>query len=88
MLEFVAVAAAQALSSYLSVTKLHAALAPSTIRFVGWAAFSDTLRLTTYSSVAVLAVDGRWIGVAVAVIGGAIGNTAAHLQNRKARITP
>lgn len=82
MIEFVGVAAAQALSSYLSVTKLHAALATSTTRFVFWAALSDTLRLSTYSSVAVLAVYGHWFSVLVAVAGGVIGNAIAHRQRQ------
>ncbi len=85
MIEFVAVAAAQALSSYLSVTKLHAALAQSTIKFVLWAGLSDVLRLSTYSSVAVLAVYGHWTSVLVAVAGGCVGNTVAHItRSRKA----
>ena len=75
--------AAQAVSSYLSTVTLHAAVANSAVRFVATAALSDTVKLTVYSSVAVLAVRGSWWGIAAAVAGAAVGNAVAH-RTRKA----
>lgn len=75
---------AQAISSLLSTATLYAAIGDSKWRFVATAAVSDTVKLTVYAAVAVEAVRGNWMGVAAAVIGGAIGNAVAHwLKNRK-----
>jgi hypothetical protein len=73
---------AQAVSSYLSTATLHAAIGNSAVRFVATAALSDAVKLTVYTSVAVLAVRGSWWGIAAAVAGGAIGNAVAHLTRR------
>lgn len=83
MIELVAVAAAQALSSYLSTATLHAAIGRSAVRFVATAAVSDTVKLTIYASVAVMAVRGQWTGIAAAVMGGVVGNAVAHAHNKK-----
>ena len=72
---------AQAVSSYLSTATLHAAIGKSGPRFVITAAISDTVKLTIYASVAVMAVRGSWCGIAAVVAGGAIGNTIAYRIN-------
>lgn len=59
-LELLVLLAAQAMSSYLSTATLHAAIGNSAARFVTTAALSDTVKLTVYTSVAVLAVQGSW----------------------------
>lgn len=74
--------AAQALSSFLSTATLHAAIGKSWIRFVTTAAISDTVKLTVYASVAVMAFRGSWYGIIAAVLGGAMGNALAHFHNR------
>jgi len=80
--ELLILLAAQAISSYLSTVTLHAAIGSSARRFVATAALSDTVKLTVYTSVAVLAVRGSWWGIGAAVAGGAIGNAVAHLTRR------
>ena len=74
---------AQAASSYLSTATLHAAIGTSATRFVTTAAVSDAVKLAVYTSVAVLAVRGSWWGIVAAVVGGAFGNAAAHIQNTR-----
>ena len=75
---------AQAVSSLLSTATLYAAIGDSKWKFVTTAAISDTVKLTVYAAVAVEAVRGNWMGIAAAVIGGAIGNAVAHyIRNRK-----
>jgi len=75
-------AAAQAISSYLSVSVLHAAIKSPMLRFVTTAAVSDLVKLSVYSSVAIIAVKGSWSGVIAAVVGGVVGNALAHHHNR------
>lgn len=82
-IELLILLAAQAVSSYLSTATLHAAIGPSAGRFVVTAAISDTVKLSVYASVAVLAVRGSWWGIAAAVVGGAIGNAIAHSVRAK-----
>lgn len=81
--ELLILLAAQAISSYLSTATLHAAIGNSATRFVATAALSDTVKLTVYTSVAMLAVRGSWWGIGAAVAGGAIGNAVAHMTGRK-----
>ena len=76
--QLLALFAAQAISSYLSTATLHAAIGASTTRFVATAALSDSVKLAVYTSVAVLAVRGSWLGIVAAVVGGAAGNLLAH----------
>lgn len=71
---------AQSVSSFLSTATLHAALRKSTLRFASTAALSDVVKLSVYTSVAVLAVKGSWMGIIAAVLGGVVGNTAAHIK--------
>lgn len=73
---------AQAVSSYLSTATLHAAIGKSTPRFIATAAVSDTVKLSVYTSVAVLAFRGSLLGIAAAVVGGVIGNAVAHMTRR------
>lgn len=76
-IELVILLVAQAVSSYLSTATLHAAIANSTTRYVATAAISDAVKLTVYTSVAVLAVKGSWLGIVAAVAGGVVGNAVA-----------
>lgn len=80
--ELLALLVAQAVSSYLSTATLHAAIGNSARRFVATAALSDTVKLSVYTSVAVMAVRGSWLGIAAAVVGGVIGNAIAHRTRR------
>lgn len=80
--ELLALMAAQALSSYLSTATLHAAIGKSAARFVATAALSDIVKLTVYTSVAVMAVRGSWWGIIAAVAGGVVGNSIAHVTNQ------
>jgi hypothetical protein len=82
-IELLILLAAQAVSSYLSTATLHAAIGNSALRFVVTAAVSDSVKLAVYTSVAVLAVRGSWLGIAAAVAGGVIGNAIAHTTRRK-----
>jgi hypothetical protein len=72
----------QAVSSYLGVRTLHAALGPSRARFVLAAVISDSVKFGVYTWVAVIAVRGSALGIAAAVLGGALGNALVHRANQ------
>ena len=74
----IAICAAQALSSYLGTRKTFSLMAASTTGYVASAALSDAVKLTVVSGVAATVVQGTWIGIAAAVLGGALGNALAH----------
>lgn len=85
--ELLLVMLTQALSSYLGVQTLHAALGPSRAKFVIAAVISDAVKFGVYTWVAVIAVRGSVLGITAAVLGGAIGNALVHHANSKAKET-
>jgi orotate phosphoribosyltransferase-like protein len=78
-----ALLASQALSSYLGTRKTFSLIGSSASGYVASAALSDAMKLTVVSGVAATVIGGTWTGIAVAVLGGMLGNALAHFQARK-----
>jgi hypothetical protein len=70
----------QATYSYLSTIRVKAAIADSTLNYVSYAFMSDLVKYAITAGLAVQAVNGEWIVIVTTVIGGAIGNTMAHIK--------
>ncbi len=77
---------AQAVSSFLSTTTIHAVVGKSTFVAVSVAAINDAVKWCVIAGVVSDAVSGSYLAIVAAVVGGAVGNAVAMEVRKQCRL--